>query len=144
MQEDFAALHRITEAPVAGPSSTSSSKQAQASETTVASASSKLEPFLVLARSARGPGAAAIVVDQVTAAQGVFCFGELLEVPAIAEVSEVCLSSSCTTTSLTRTICIITTAGTIRTVQRQMATATDLRLWRPEGLSRCVACYSRP
>lgn len=85
MQEDFAALHRISDAPVAGPSNTSS-KQAQLSEPAVASASSKLEPFLVLARSARGPVAAAIVVDQATAAPGVFCFGELLEVPAIAEV----------------------------------------------------------
>lgn len=85
MQEDFAALHRITEAPVAGPSNTSG-KQAQSSEPAAASASSKLEPFLVLARSARGPGAAAIVVDQVTAAPNVFCLGELLEVPAIAEV----------------------------------------------------------
>lgn len=84
MQEDFAALHRITEAPVAGPSSLAS-KQAPPSEPAVA-ASSKLEPFLVLARSARGPGAAAIVVDQVTAANGVFCYGELLEVQAIAEV----------------------------------------------------------
>lgn len=85
MQEDFAAVHRINELPVAGPSNPSSSKQAQPSEPAVA-ASSKLEPFLVLARSARGPGAAAIVVDQVTSATGVFCFGELFEVQAIAEV----------------------------------------------------------
>ena len=86
MQEDFAALHRITEAPVAGPS-TLASKQATPSEPVV-TASSKLEPYLVLARSARGPGAAAIIVDQVTAATGVFCFGELLDVQAIAEVCQ--------------------------------------------------------
>lgn len=88
MQEDFAALHRITEAPVAGPSSLAN-KQPAPSEPAVA-ASSKLEPFLVLARSARGHGAAAIVVDQVTAATGVFCFGELLDVPGIAEVCPAC------------------------------------------------------
>lgn len=84
MQEDFAALHRISEAPIAGPST--SNKQAQPSQPAVASASSKLEPYIVLARSARGPAAAASVVDQATSANGVFCFGELLEVPSIAEV----------------------------------------------------------
>lgn len=94
MQEDFAALHRITEAPVAGPSSLASKQTTVPSEPAVA-ASSKLEPFLVLARSARGHGAAAIVVDQVTAATGVFCFGELLEVPAIAEVGYACDDRHC-------------------------------------------------
>lgn len=112
MQEDFAALHRISDAPVAGPSKTSS-KQAQLSEPAVASASSKLEPFLVLARSARGPGAAAIVVDQATAAPGVFCFGELLEVPAIAEVRTAqpsCMSASDTDADISTSW---TLAGTI-------------------------------
>jgi COP9 signalosome complex subunit 7 len=86
MQEDFAALHRITEAPVAG-SSISSAKPAQSASAPVA-ASNKLEPFLVLARSARGPGAAALVVDQVISASGVFSFGELLDVKAIVEVRD--------------------------------------------------------
>ena len=48
------------------------------------SASSKLEPFLLLSKSARGAAAAKLVQD-VTSASGVFVFAELLDVPSIQE-----------------------------------------------------------
>lgn len=94
-EDDFAATQRITDvAAVAGPSSSSSSKRIQeqqsSSSTSTSSgggnAPSKLEPFLLLAKSARGAGAAALV-DQVTAAPGVYVFAELLDAKAIAEVT---------------------------------------------------------
>lgn len=94
MQEDFASLHRITEAPAAGTSALGTSlrqQQQQSNDLKAASVSSKLEPYLVLAKSARGDGAAGIVVDQVTAANGVYTFGELLDVKAISDVSLSCV-----------------------------------------------------
>ncbi|OCF61216.1 hypothetical protein L486_00862 [Kwoniella mangroviensis CBS 10435] len=48
--------------------------------------SSKLEPFLLLARSTKGAAAAKIIVD-ATAAPGVYAFSELLELPNIQELS---------------------------------------------------------
>lgn len=83
MEEDFAALQRIDTVP-AVPSTSKAAAVAQSSRTF--SAQVKLEPFLLLAKSARGAGAAALI-DQVTAAQGVYTFGELLESKGIAEVS---------------------------------------------------------
>jgi len=47
--------------------------------------SSKLEPFLLIAKSAKGAAAARLVED-ATAAPGVFVFSELLELPNIQEV----------------------------------------------------------
>ncbi len=46
----------------------------------------KLEPFLLLANSSRG-AAAAHLVQQATAAPGVFVFSELLDKPSIRQVS---------------------------------------------------------
>jgi COP9 signalosome complex subunit 7 len=46
--------------------------------------SSKLEPFLLIAKSAKGAAAARLVED-ATAAPGVFVFSELLELPNIQE-----------------------------------------------------------
>jgi COP9 signalosome complex subunit 7 len=46
---------------------------------------SKLEQFVLLARSARGP-ALAKLIEKVTAEPGVFSFGELLDVPSVKEV----------------------------------------------------------
>ena len=45
----------------------------------------ELEPFLALARHARGR-AAADVVEKATAAPGVYAFGELLDEASVAEV----------------------------------------------------------
>lgn len=46
----------------------------------------KLEPFLLMAKSAKGAGAAKLI-ENATAAPGVFVFAELLEHPNIQEVS---------------------------------------------------------
>lgn len=46
----------------------------------------KLEPFLLMAKAAKGAGAAKLIQD-ATAAQGVFVFGELLDMPNISQVS---------------------------------------------------------
>lgn len=46
---------------------------------------SRLEPFLLLAKSAKGRAAAEIVY-KTTAEPGVFAFGELLEAPGVREV----------------------------------------------------------
>ena len=48
--------------------------------------SSKLEPFLLIAKSAKGAAAARLVED-VTSAPGVFVFSELVELPNIHQVS---------------------------------------------------------
>lgn len=85
MEEDFAAVQRIDAVPqtdagdklVASSSSTSTPRSF--------AASTRLEPFLLLAKSARGAGAASLI-DQVTAAPGVYAFAELLDTKAIAEV----------------------------------------------------------
>ena len=45
----------------------------------------KLEPFLLMSKAAKGAGAAKLVQD-ATAAPGVFVFAELLEQPNIQEV----------------------------------------------------------
>jgi len=50
---------------------------------------SKLEQFVLLARSARGP-ALAKLIEKVTAEPGVFSFGELLDVPSVKEVRPQC------------------------------------------------------
>lgn len=47
--------------------------------------SSKLEPFLLMSKSAKG-AAAAKLIENVTGAPGVYVFGELLDVAGIAEV----------------------------------------------------------
>lgn len=52
------------------------------------SAPPKLEPFLLLAKSARGASAAKLI-EQSTSAPGVFVFGELLDLPSIKEVTPV-------------------------------------------------------
>ena len=46
---------------------------------------STLEPFLLLAKSARGKAAASII-DWATQEAGVFVFGELLDMPGVKEV----------------------------------------------------------
>ena len=48
---------------------------------------SALEPFLLLAKSAKSAKVAASIIDRATQEAGVFVFGELLDVPAVKEVS---------------------------------------------------------
>lgn len=45
----------------------------------------KLEPFLLMSKSAKGAAAAKLILD-ATSSPGVFVFGELLDVPSIQEV----------------------------------------------------------
>ncbi|KAN0060743.1 hypothetical protein ACQY0O_007401 [Thecaphora frezii] len=67
------------------PSTSSSSSHPSTSTLT----GSKLDPFLLLARSTKPRGAAAAkLIQQVTDAQGVYAFSELLELPEIAELQE--------------------------------------------------------
>lgn len=49
------------------------------------SAVTKLEPFLLMSKSAKGAAAAKLIQD-ATSAPGVFVFSELLELPNIQEV----------------------------------------------------------
>lgn len=51
-----------------------------------ANANNPLEPFLLLAKSAKG-AAAAELIRQVLEAPGVYVFGELLAMPNVLEVS---------------------------------------------------------
>ncbi|KIR41612.1 hypothetical protein I307_05983 [Cryptococcus deuterogattii 99/473] len=50
----------------------------------MADKTSRLEPFLILARSTKGAAAAKVILD-VTAAPGIYVFSELLEMPNIQE-----------------------------------------------------------
>lgn len=45
----------------------------------------KLEPFLLMSKSAKGAAAAKLILDAI-GSPGVFVFGELLDVPSIQEV----------------------------------------------------------
>ena len=45
----------------------------------------KLEPFLLISKSAKGAAAAKLILD-ATGSPGVFVFGELLDIPSIQEV----------------------------------------------------------
>ncbi|KAH9947380.1 hypothetical protein B0H21DRAFT_739318 [Amylocystis lapponica] len=53
---------------------------------TVTNFSAKLEPFLLMSKSAKGAAAAKLVMD-ATSAPGVFVFAELLELPNIQELA---------------------------------------------------------
>jgi COP9 signalosome complex subunit 7 len=44
-----------------------------------------LQPFLLIAKSAKGKGCTA-VIDQVLQAPGIFVFGELLDMPNVKQV----------------------------------------------------------
>jgi COP9 signalosome complex subunit 7 len=48
----------------------------------------RLEPFLLIAKSAKGAAAAKLVQDAISA-PGVFVFSELLETPSIQEVCHI-------------------------------------------------------
>lgn len=84
MDEDFAAQQRIDTAPPPVQPIASTSTASKPVLRTFAPPA-KLEPFLLLAKSARGAGAASLI-DQATSASGVFVFAELLECRCIAEV----------------------------------------------------------
>lgn len=51
--------------------------------------SSSLEPFILLAKSAKG-AAAVELIKQVLDAPGVYVFGELLDMPNVMEVRSFC------------------------------------------------------
>ncbi|THH31586.1 hypothetical protein EUX98_g2628 [Antrodiella citrinella] len=53
-----------------------------------ATTTAKLEPFLLMSKSAKGAAAAKLVQD-ATSAPGVFVFSELLELPNIQEASNI-------------------------------------------------------
>jgi COP9 signalosome complex subunit 7 len=53
----------------------------------------KLEPFLLMSKSAKGAAAAKLVRD-ATGAQGVYVFAQLLDVPNIREVRYMSIPSS--------------------------------------------------
>jgi COP9 signalosome complex subunit 7 len=50
-----------------------------------ANSTAKLEPFLLMSKSAKGAAAAKLIQD-ATSAPGVFVFAELLDLPNIQEV----------------------------------------------------------
>lgn len=58
----------------------------------MSSSSNKLEPFLLMAKSARGAAATKLIAS-ATAAPGVFVFAELLDLPSIQEVRVSCLEA---------------------------------------------------
>jgi COP9 signalosome complex subunit 7 len=53
----------------------------------------KLEPFLLMSKSAKGAAAAKLVRD-ATGAPGIYVFAQLLDVPNIREVRPISLASS--------------------------------------------------
>lgn len=85
VEDDIAAQIRISDAAPshAVPVLTSQAPAGPAGPSF--SAPAKLEPFLLLAKSTKGAGAAKLV-EQATAAPGIFVFGELLDLPNIREV----------------------------------------------------------
>lgn len=137
MQEDFAAIQRIDALPSTSAAASSKSSAAAAPPTptarTLAGPSSKLEPFLLLAKSARGAGAAALI-DQATAAPGVFVFAELTETKAVAEVSTGGYRRCRDTTKRTDLLSDDSAASKQRAVQKQVAAAASLCVWQPRRL----------
>jgi COP9 signalosome complex subunit 7 len=81
-ETDFAFTTRIDEAPA--PAATTSRAAAVPAGPSFATAP-RLEPFLLLAKSARGAGAAKLI-EEAVAAPGVFSFGELLDMPNLKDV----------------------------------------------------------
>lgn len=55
---------------------------------TSANANQHLEPYLILGKTAKGSALKALII-QVLEANGVFVFGEFLELPCVTEVSVV-------------------------------------------------------
>ena len=60
--------------------------------------SAKLEPFVLMAKSAKGAAAAKLVQD-ATSAPGVYVFAELLDAPSVQEVRRALLSQSLSSVS---------------------------------------------
>lgn len=89
VEDDIASNIRISDLPSASTSSSAAQPPTQTKAKTPSgpsfTAPPKLEPFLLLAKSARGASAAKLV-EQATAAPGVYVFGELLDLPYIQEV----------------------------------------------------------
>ncbi|KAM0790827.1 hypothetical protein ACM66B_004672 [Microbotryomycetes sp. NB124-2] len=85
MEDDFAATTTIGERVAPQPVANVPKKRRQQASVPSFGTPTKLEPFVLLAKSARG-AAAANLIGQACAAPGVFAFSELLEVPSIHEL----------------------------------------------------------
>ncbi|SCZ89018.1 BZ3500_MvSof-1268-A1-R1_Chr1-1g00897 [Microbotryum saponariae] len=85
MVDDFAATTTIGER-VAAPTQHAVRVANTGPQAPLFGVSPKLEPFCLLAKSARGAGAAALVA-QATAAPSVYVFGELLAMPSIQDLA---------------------------------------------------------
>jgi COP9 signalosome complex subunit 7 len=71
---------------IALPSAPVASTSAPSAPKVSSQVASKLEPFLLIGKSARGAGARKLV-EEVTSAPGVYYFGEILDLVGISEVS---------------------------------------------------------
>ncbi|KAK4050827.1 hypothetical protein OIV83_003249 [Microbotryomycetes sp. JL201] len=85
MEDDFAATTTIGERVAPQPVANVPKERRQQPSGSSFGTLSKLEPFLLLAKSARG-AAAASLISQACAAPGVYAFSELLELPSIHEL----------------------------------------------------------
>ena len=90
----------------------------------------KVEPFLLMSKSAKGAAAAKLILD-ATGSPGVFVFGELLDVPSIQEVrgfsSKLGLSN--------RVVCTVIAK---RPVWWSLPPPTTLRVWDIRRLPQWV------
>lgn len=91
VEDDIASTMRINEGPAQSITTPSRQQVSKALAGPSFSAPAKLEPFLLLAKSARGAGAAKLI-EQATASPGVYVFGELLDMPVVKEVLPVSFS----------------------------------------------------
>lgn len=83
IEDDIASNIRISD--LAAPSTVNVPVAAKQAGGPSFGAPAKVEPFLLLAKSARGAGAAKLI-EEATGAPGVFVFGELLDVASIKDV----------------------------------------------------------
>ncbi|GAA5967038.1 hypothetical protein JCM3765_003686 [Sporobolomyces pararoseus] len=85
IEDDFAAYTTIGDRVTSAPS-TSTPKPTSSTQGPKFGVPSKLEPFTLLAKSARGAGAANLI-SQAVSAPGVFVFSELLQIQSIKELA---------------------------------------------------------
>ncbi|GAA6011125.1 hypothetical protein JCM11491_006735 [Sporobolomyces phaffii] len=85
IEDDFAAYTTIGDR-VAAPASATPKPASSAPQGPKFGVPSKLEPFTLLAKSARGAGAANLI-SQAVSAPGVYVFSELLQLPSISDLA---------------------------------------------------------
>lgn len=71
---------------------------------------SKLEPYLLMSKSAKGAAAAKLIQD-ATSAPGVFVFAELLDLPNVQEVHDFTLQEVALCICWRNLICTVDTEG---------------------------------